>query len=447
VTIAGEYLFNNKRFFIFVILVIFTFIIDILLVKIYDTVDKYFIPIEVKSIIFSINTVLCLTFQFGIIKYLQSIIDQQELVRVKIKSFYIVSLISLIVSSTLIGILTFQIFYYEEFKTVMLIIFVLTNYGIGSLLMLKLDMLFLRWFRLYHNLAVLLYFIAISLIILHLIVTAVYESIKINERPPEIREFVGGSIDISIAKYPNLQSLHKIASIVSFDSLWLATSVLLINYRDKSIKTVAYWLFLSIPLIYFLISYSSTFIFRTILFPYLSEPIMSALILTALLTLSKPIGGLMFGILFWKTSQLIRYEKSIRIYMIISGLGVFLIFSADQAAALSIVPYPPFGLATISMLSIGAYMMLVGIYNSATLVSKNIELRKSIRNKLALELRLLESIGEAERDKEIQKTAKKIMKERSMSRNDSEMGLELDEIELVEYLKVILKESKRKENS
>jgi len=117
-------------------------------------------------------------------------------------------------------------------------------------------------------------------------------------------------------------------------------------------------------------------------------------------------------------SQLVSYEKSIRLYMIISGVGVFLIFSADQAATLSLVPHPPFGLATINMLSIGAYMMLVGIYNSATLVSKNIDLRKSIR-KLTSELRLLESIGEAERDKEIQKTVKKIMNERSKSSNDS----------------------------
>jgi hypothetical protein len=441
VSTAEDYLFNNKRFFIFLILVIATFIIDILLVKIYDTVDKYFIPIEAKSIIFTVNTALCLTFQFAIIKYLQGIIEKQQLVRTKVRPFYMVSLISLVVSSILIAFLTFQIFYYKEYQTAILIIFIATNYGIGSLLMVKLATLFFRWFRLYHNFAVLLYFIAISLIIFNLIVTAVYTSIKINDRPPETRQFVGGSIDISIGKYPTLQTLHKISAILAFVSMWLATTVLLINYKDKSFKTIAYWLFLSIPLIYFVINYFSTFIFRTMLFPYLNDPITSALILTAFLTLSKPIGGLTFGILFWKMSQLVSYEKSIRLYMIISGVGVFLIFSADQAATLTLVPYPPFGLATISILSIGAYMMLVGIYNSATLVSKNIGLRKSI-HKLTSELRLLESIGEAERDKEIQKTAKKIMNERKKSRDESEAGLELDEIELVEYLKVLIKESK-----
>ena len=407
---AEEYLFNNKRFFIFLILVIATFIVDILLVKIYDTVDKYFIPIEAKSIIFAVNTALCLTFQFGMIKYLQSIIEQQQLVRIKIKSFYMVSLISLTVSSILIGFLTFQMFYYKEFKTVILIIFIATNYGIGSLLMIKLDTLFFRWFRLYHNLAVLLYFIAISLIIFNLIVTAVYASIRINDRPPETRQFVGGSIDISIAKYPNLQTIHKISSVLSFASMWLATSVLLINYRHKSIKTIAYWFLLSIPLIYFLINYFSTFIFKNVLFPYLNDPITSALILTAFLTLSKPIGGLTFGILFWKMSQLVSHEKSLRLYMIISGVGVFLIFSADQAATLSLVPYPPFGLATISILCIGAYMMLVGIYNSATLVAKDKELRKEFYRNAMSQLDLLRAIGVTEMEKEVIKNYKSIEK-------------------------------------
>ena len=51
--------------------------------------------------------------------------------------------------------------------------------------------------------------------------------------------------------------------------------------------------------------------------------------------------------------------------------------------------------------------MLIGIYNSATLVSANNELRKSIY-KHALELKLLGLIGQAEMEKEIQKTVKQV---------------------------------------
>jgi hypothetical protein len=51
--------------------------------------------------------------------------------------------------------------------------------------------------------------------------------------------------------------------------------------------------------------------------------------------------------------------------------------------------------------------MLIGIYNSATLVSANNELRRSI-HKHASESKLLGLIGHAEMEKEIQKTVKQV---------------------------------------
>jgi hypothetical protein len=76
-------------------------------------------------------------------------------------------------------------------------------------------------------------------------------------------------------------------------------------------------------------------------------------------------------------------------YMIISGFGIFLIFSANQAATQTIPGiFPSFGLLTITVLNIAAFFMLLGIYNSTTLVSANHNLRKLIR-KHVLESKLL----------------------------------------------------------
>ena len=137
------------------------------------------------------------------------------------------------------------------------------------------------------------------------------------------------------------------------------------------------------------------------------DPITVSIVLGTFLSLSKPIGGLIFGVAFWKISRIVSYEKNIRTYMIISGWGIFLIFSANQAAAQIVAPYPPFGLATITVLNIAAFLMLLGIYNSAILVSANNNLRKSI-HKHALESRLLDAIGKSERENEIQKIITKI---------------------------------------
>ena len=57
--------------------------------------------------------------------------------------------------------------------------------------------------------------------------------------------------------------------------------------------------------------------------------------------------------------------------MIISGWGIFLIFGANQGLVQALAPYPPFGLVTNTVLIIGGFLMLLGIYNSALLVSVN----------------------------------------------------------------------------
>jgi hypothetical protein len=172
------------------------------------------------------------------------------------------------------------------------------------------------------------------------------------------------------------------------------------------------------------------------------DPITVSIILTAFLSLSKPIGGLVFAVAFWKVSNIISYEKNLKTYMIISGWGILLIFGADQAVVQTLAPYPPFGLATITVLNIAAYMMLLGIYNSATLVSTNNNLRKSIR-KHALESRLLNLIGHAEMENEIQRTVKKIAQDKDRLEIDTKLPIEFDEKELKKYVDLVIREVKK----
>ena len=129
--------------------------------------------------------------------------------------------------------------------------------------------------------------------------------------------------------------------------------------------------------------------------------------------------------------------------MIISGWGIFLIFATNQAASQMLTPYPPFGLATISVLNLASFLMLLGIYNSATLVSANTNLRKSI-HKHALESKLLNLIGHAEFEREIQKTVYKISQDTADMEIDSERRFDLDENELKRYLDIVIKEVKKR---
>lgn len=130
--------------------------------------------------------------------------------------------------------------------------------------------------------------------------------------------------------------------------------------------------------------------------------------------------------------------------MVISGWGILLLFATNQAASQTVVPYPPFGLATSTALIMATYLMLLGIYNSARLVSINTDLRKSIYRH-ALESKLLNLIGTAEMDREVQKTVTTILQDRDIIEMKSEENLNLDAEELKKHLDFVLKEVKEKE--
>jgi hypothetical protein len=200
---------------------------------------------------------------------------------------------------------------------------------------------------------------------------------------------------------------------------------------------------LSIPLIYFLVIYFYQFIFGSLLISYLAvDPITVSILLTAFLSLSKPIGGVTFALVFWKISKSVGYEKNLKNYMVISGWGIFLIFGADQALVQTLTPYPPFGLATITVLTIAALLMLLGIYNSAVLVSANNDLRASIY-KYALGSKMLGQIGRAEVEIEMQKAVTTITNEKKHLMTDTEQPVELDGMELKKYLEFVIREVKK----
>jgi hypothetical protein len=431
------------------IALIVTLLIDTSVVKINDLIDKFFIPLQSKLILFSVNSSLCLLLQYFIIKYLRSSFERDRLKKtLKVKAFYIISLTSLCVLAALIGVLIFQQFYNNYYDTSISISIIAISYGTAAALIIWLSLLFLSWYNANHSLVVFLYFVSMLVIAFNLIMTAAFVSAKVSDRPSHAGQYVGSSGDISGGKHLLLENIYRISYFMSFFSIWVTTAILMNYYREKLTNAIVYWIILAIPVVYFLITYFYQFILANILSSYLAiDPVTVSIVLGAFFSLSKPIGGLIFAVAFWKISRIISYERNIRTYMIISGWGIFLIFGASQATTLIVAPYPPFGLATITVLNLGAFLMLLGIYNSATLVSANNNLRISI-HKHALESRLLGLIGQAEMEKRIQEIVKRITQDKDRLEIDTEQQqqqqpIELDDKELKKYVDFVIREVKK----
>lgn len=402
------------------------------------------IPKQSKLVLFSANTSLILVLEFIIIKYIQSSFRKHPVSKtLNINLFYRISLFSLFILGILIGIISFQQFYDSYYLTSMQILITTISCGTATFSITSLSVLFISWFKSNRNWIVILYFSSILLIAFNLVITAITTDVKLANRPDEIRSFIGGSVDLSAGRYVFLNDIYAASSILAFISIWITTALLMNSYREKLVSSIMYWIILSLPLVYFLVNYPYQFIVSNILISYLTvDPITVTITLTAFLSLSKPIGGLVFAIAFWKIAKVISYEKNIRTYMNISGWGILLIFGANQAAAQIVSPYPPFGLATITVLVLAGFLMLMGIYNSATLVSTNNTLRKSIYKQVS-ESRLLGEIGRAEMGKEIERTVKIITQLKDSRVNDTQLPMDVDENELRKYVNFVVKEIKK----
>jgi hypothetical protein len=151
--------FNQKKFLLIMIGLIVASIIDISIVKINDLIDKYFIPLQGKIMLFAVNSSVCLLLQFFLIRYIQSSFQRDRLNRtLKVKAINSISFISLCILASLIGFVIFQQFYNNYYYTSISIAIIVISYGTAAGLIIWLSSLFRSWYRSSHNMIVLLYF-------------------------------------------------------------------------------------------------------------------------------------------------------------------------------------------------------------------------------------------------------------------------------------------------
>jgi hypothetical protein len=169
---------------------------------------------------------------------------------------------------------------------------------------------------------------------------------------------------------------------------------------------------------------------------------------TFIFTFSKPIGGILFGIAFWVIARSLGRSNIIRNYMIISAYGLVLMFISNQAVLLVNIFYPPFGIVTISLMGLSSYLLLLGVYSSAISVSEDSKLRQSIREFTLAEPKLLDSIGTAHMEQEIEKRVLALTKQ-NQDRMAEETGIQssLTDDDVKEYLEQVIKEVKKRRDN
>jgi hypothetical protein len=159
--------------------------------------------------------------------------------------------------------------------------------------------------------------------------------------------------------------------------------------------------------------------------------------------LTRPVGGILFGVAFWMIGRSVT-DKKISDYMKLSAIGIILLSISNQDAGIYLLPYPPFGLPTINFLGISSYLLFVGIYYTSISISTDTALRKTIESSVEEQFKFVSKIGKSQMERGIENWVKG-MRKRSAKILEENRGIQthLEDSEVEEYVRFVVKEREK----
>jgi hypothetical protein len=126
-------------------------------------------------------------------------------------------------------------------------------------------------------------------------------------------------------------------------------------------------------------------------------------------------------------------------YLGISANGVVILFVSFFANP-SAGSYLPFGVLSASFFGFGAYLFFSGIYSSASSISSDSRLRQTIRKSLLDQSKLLDNIGLADINREMEAIIKK---HRETMKQETGIESSISEVEMKNYVQEVLVELRK----
>jgi hypothetical protein len=199
-----------------------------------------------------------------------------------------------------------------------------------------------------------------------------------------------------------------------------------------------YFALMSIPLIYYIFPLQGYF--GDVFFNLLqSSPISYSIIYILIFSATKQVGAVLFSLAFWTASALV-YDHRIRKSLLLSAIGMTILFGTFEISPLQYHVYPPYGFITQAFIPLGAYLLLVGIFSSAKVISRDSVVRKEFYKSASSQLSVLKSIGVSEMEKELEQEVRAVEEKLSGSPETMVDIPQLEEQEAKEILHDVLNE-------
>jgi hypothetical protein len=342
---------------------------------------------------------------------------------------YTISLVMFIMISEML-------IFHQYNKAFSLLVMYLSHLWSGIILGV-LSFTFIQWFRFTRSFSIVIYGVVFIVILFLILITIPllteqfrnqFQLIYPRDYTTVIQGVLVPSRDIAF-----IYGLGNYVLPLMIISSWILTVSLLKPYAER-IGKKRFWLIASIPLLYQLF----TFIVRDA--GLITDPALFEIIYSRqfqfLFGINYQVSGALFAIAFLTIGRKMK-RKIMKNYLIISSIGIMLLFSSLQPGLPFYAAYPPFGLVTLLFLGLSSYLLLVGILGCAAYVSRDSELRREIYKGLEVDSDMLKKMGLAETQREMERRilplASKIklsdeMRDRIKDPSEEEVKMMIDEV-------------------
>jgi hypothetical protein len=399
---------NKRRALIVIIAAILVMVIDSTIVK-YIAFSNNEYPVSVYVSIFVTLAVLFVGINIVLLGFVK-IKDTESGLKsgLSVKTTYSIIFVTQILLISIMVVIIQPTVALKSYNSLWLLAEVYISHITALFFLIMLILTLVYWIMAKSDKILLLYTISFALTAITIMTSLFYATYVLSDQPSKIRPL---SFHQSLLSLPRSELAIFVGpaldfiSILSFVSVWFASALLLSTYSRRMGK-IRYWTIISIPLIYFLFPFEKTAvdIFR---FLALSSPVLYSILDVTLFSATKQIGAFFFSLVFLAAATLVT-KHEMQKYLLISGVGMAILYASIEIDTLLYATYPPFGVVTVSFIPIGSYVLFTGILRSARLVSRDKELRKEFYKTAASQLRLLKTIGVTEMQKELIKSYKSV---------------------------------------
>lgn len=348
-----------------------------------------------------------------------------------------VSIVQYVLAANVILIII-QILVFSRYSIINLLsVTFISNFFTASLLVIF-ALSFLSWYKnKKQSIGTLLYALAFLILAVSEVVSGSGSAYLLSQKD----QWITPTSEVKFSDFPDgsffdiFFSFYRYIDYASFLLVLFASAILLYHYSKKT-SNPKIVLIIALPIL----GYTSSILDALHILSADTNPnLFYYYIYIALVSASV---GILFAFSFWVVSKKLP-DSSVKTFLKITACGFVLLYFSNNISV-TIAAYPPFGVNSLSLLSLSSYFVLFGLYSSALSLSQDLTLRQHLRSLAKNDNNLLSSIGTAQMETEVKRAVGELKEVADEHEKELEekTGIEtpVPESEIEDYLKQVIEE-------